>query len=160
MINKNQNQNAQTSILDRLVDMDPGVSRESVQYRLATLRQIMPNVIRDLENLLNTRNSPVPLHPGHKYLPGSLIHYGLDDFSNENPASTTALKRLCTEIEKKIKTFEPRLKKVAVQVEAKGKRHARVVFRISGLLVIEPISEPVTFDTYFDSNRGQFFIQG
>jgi hypothetical protein len=26
------------------------------------------------------------------------------------------------------------------------------------MLVVEPVVEPVTFDTYFDNNRGQYVI--
>ena len=28
-------------------------------------------------------------------------------------------------------------------------------FRITGLLVVDPVAEPVTFDTYFDISRGR-----
>jgi len=45
----------QLSLLDRLIDREPGVSQEPVQSRYATISQIRDSVIRDLENLLNTR---------------------------------------------------------------------------------------------------------
>lgn len=140
------------------MDREPELSHESVQYRLVSLRQMMPNVIRDLENLLNTRCSPVAILPGYAHLPESLICYGLADFSNQNPASALIQQRLCSEIEKKIARFEPRLKNVTVNVEPRDSRDKRVVFRISGLLKIEPLAEPVLFDTFFDSNRGQYVI--
>jgi type VI secretion system protein ImpF len=31
-------------------------------------------------------------------------------------------------------------------------------FRVTALLVVEPVTEPVTFDTYFDINRGEYSI--
>lgn len=140
------------------MDLEPDSSQESVQYRLISLRQIMPNVIRDLENLLNTRCSPLDLHSGFRHLAGSLINYGLKDFSSENPSSSKIRQELCREIEKKIRWFEPRLKNVSVSVETQGSRKAKAVFRISGILKIEPIAEPVYFDTFFDNDRGQYVV--
>jgi type VI secretion system protein ImpF len=31
-------------------------------------------------------------------------------------------------------------------------------FRISALLVVDPVSEPVTFDTYLDVTRGAYAV--
>jgi type VI secretion system protein ImpF len=31
-------------------------------------------------------------------------------------------------------------------------------FRITGILVVDPITEPVTFDTYFDVIKGEYVI--
>jgi len=43
------------SVLDRLLDDDPGVSREPARNRHQVLRELKQAVRRDLENLLNTR---------------------------------------------------------------------------------------------------------
>lgn len=53
---KENQQNIQSSLLDRLIDNEPGTSHEPVQYRLTTFRQVKRRVGRDLENLLNTKN--------------------------------------------------------------------------------------------------------
>ncbi|MCK7512011.1 MAG: hypothetical protein MZV70_53510 [Desulfobacterales bacterium] len=53
-------ENLQASILDRLIDNEPEVSFEPVQFRLLDMRQIKARVIRDLENLLNTRRLADP----------------------------------------------------------------------------------------------------
>ena len=53
---KENQQNIQASLLDRLIDNEPGTSHEPVQYRLTTFRQLKRGVGRDLENLLNTKN--------------------------------------------------------------------------------------------------------
>jgi hypothetical protein len=42
----------ETFILDRLVEREPQLSRESVEYRLLNLGQVKAGVIRDLESLL------------------------------------------------------------------------------------------------------------
>jgi len=48
-------EHGQASLLDRLIDEDPENSREPAQQRLHNARQIKALVIRDLENLLNSR---------------------------------------------------------------------------------------------------------
>jgi predicted component of type VI protein secretion system len=34
----------------------------------------------------------------------------------------------------------------------------KIHFRITGILHMEPLLEPVTFDTYFDINKGNYTI--
>lgn len=50
-------ENIQASVLDRLLDNDPKVSRETVQHRLVDVGRIKSALVRDLENLLDTRRS-------------------------------------------------------------------------------------------------------
>jgi type VI secretion system protein ImpF len=154
----NDHFNLTASILDRLSDMEPELSSESAQYRVVSEQQILASVFRDLENLLNTRCSPIKLPTAFNRLKGSLIFYGLMDSTAENPESTLVRQSLCKEIEKTISLFEPRLKKPVVRVETRGGKKRELFFRISGILVVEPLSEPVSFDTFFDNNRGQYVI--
>jgi len=150
--------NLTASILDRLVDMEPSLSSESAQYRVVSERQILDSVFRDIENLLNTRCSPIELPAAANRLKGSLIWYGLKDSTVENPESGLVRQKLCKEIEKTISLFEPRLKKPVVRVEARAGKKRELFFRISGVLVVEPLAEPVSFDTFFDINRGRYVI--
>ncbi len=150
--------NLTASILDRLLDMEPALSSESAQYRVVSEQQILDSVFRDLENLLNTRCSPIKLPAAFNRLKGSLIRYGLKDSTVENPESALVRQKLCKEIEKTISLFEPRLKKPVVRVETRGGKKRELFFRISGILVVEPLAEPVSFDTFFDINRGQYVI--
>ena len=150
--------NLTASILDRLLDMEPALSSESAQYRVVSEQQILDSVFRDLENLLNTRCSPIKLPTAFSRLKGSLIRYGLKDSTVENPESALVRQKLCKEIEKTISLFEPRLKKPVVRVETRGGKKRELFFRISGILVVEPLAEPVSFDTFFDINRGQYVI--
>jgi len=53
---KENQQNIQASLLDRLIDNEPGTSHEPVQYSLTTFRQVKRGVGIDLENLLITKN--------------------------------------------------------------------------------------------------------
>jgi type VI secretion system protein ImpF len=43
-------------------------------------------------------------------------------------------------------------------METPADKERSLRFRITGLLIAEPEAEPVTFDTYFDVNRGQYVI--
>lgn len=152
-------QHVQASILDRLLDFEPGNSREPVQQRTVDFRQIMAAVSRDLENLLNTRRNfliPPPIYPE---VNNSLFMYGLPDFTSKNPATTTSRAKLRLEISKAISRFEPRLKNISVKMDFGGKSGRRLKLRIIAVLVVDPLSEPVSFDTSFDANRNQFSIQ-
>jgi type VI secretion system protein ImpF len=150
--------NAQASVLDRLIDSEPGVSHEPVQFRLQDIRQAKASVIRDLENLLNTRRPPEDLSRDYPNVRKSLLVYGLKDFSVSNHRSVATLQRLSTEIERLISQFEPRLRNVAVTLDVDAGNERVLRFRISGTLIVEPLSEPVTFDTVLDMNRAQFKV--
>ena len=151
--------NIRTSILDRLVDMEPGVSREPVLNRLFDISRIKAMVVRDLENLLNTRRQILPVPASYKEVNNSVFMYGIGDFTSENPRSPSVRRQLRQDIEKTISRFEPRLKNVTVRLEEDIEAGRNIRFRISGTLVVESETEPVTFDTYFDTNRGEYVIQ-
>ncbi len=157
MIEKNLN--AQMSILDRLLDYDPKVASETVQDRLS-VRQFKDAVIRDLEKLLNTRRQILVPSPEYSEVHSSLYMYGLQDFTLKNPASPMVKQKLRQVIERTISRFEPRLKNVNVQIEASGQNARDLRFRITAMLVMDPITEPVIFDTYFDVSRGDYHITG
>lgn len=150
----------QASILDRLVDNEPAVSHEPVQHRLFSIGQIKTSIIRDLENLLNTRRQILLPPVAYKEVNNSLYVYGLSDFTSQNPKSLSVKQQLRLDIENTISRFEPRLKNVNIEIEIEKSRadKSSIWFRITGLLVVEPIKEPVTFDTYFDINRGKYII--
>jgi type VI secretion system protein ImpF len=151
-------QTLQGSILDRLIDHEPGLSKEPVQSRYSSVSQIRASVIRDLENLFNTKRQITPVPSVFKEVNRSLFVYGLNDFTSQNPKSPSVRQQLRQDIEKTVNCFEPRLKNVTVHLEKPTQNERSLKFRITALLVIDPISEPITFDTYFDANRSQFTI--
>lgn len=150
--------NAQASILDRLIDLEPEVSQEPVQFRLQGLRQVKASVVRDLENLLNTKRPVEDPPDAFRNLRDSLFVYGLKDFSAHNPKAGTVRQQLRLEIERAISRFEPRLRNVVVQLETGGEKERSLRFRISAVLIVEPLAEPVTFDTVLDVNKAQFKV--
>ena len=150
--------NAQASLLDRLIDEDPDNSRESVQYRLLNVRQVKASVVRDLENLLNSRRDITVLPAEFHELENSVVTYGLKDFTGENTDSQKVRQTIRKDVERTIARFEPRLKNVKVDLETGDKKERNLSFRISAMLVVDPIREPVTFDTFFDSIRKEYVV--
>ncbi len=149
--------NLQASILDKLIDHEPDVVAEPIASRMMNLRDIEASVVRDIENLLNTRRTvfipPVALNNVNK----SLHMYGLRDFTAENPNSPHVVQKLRREISQSLALFEPRIKNVVVHIENKGSSRD-LYFRIAGTLAIYPISEPVIFDIRLDPNKGEYLI--
>ncbi len=157
---KPDRQGIQASVLDRLIDNEPGAAHEPVRQRSYTIGRVKAAVVRDLENLLNTRRSILPVPAECREVGNSLFVYGLRDFTAGNPRNPSVKQQLRSDIEKTISRFERRLKNVTVRIEAGDRNERNIRFRISGMLVADPVTEPVTFDTYFDITRGQYFISG
>lgn len=148
----------QSSLLDRLIDQEPATTREPVQNRNPSLAQVRKSVMRDLENLLNTRRTIQPVPEANAHLEASLFTYGLRDFTSLNPRSPSVRIQIRQEIERTITLFEPRLKNLTVRFDVPGESERNLRFRVTALLVVTPLSEPVAFDTYLDINRGEYFI--
>lgn len=148
----------QTSLLDRLMDREPGVSHEPVQSRYATISQIRDSVIRDLENLLNTRRNIIEAPEAYEQVNTSVYTYGLRDFTSLSPRSPSVRLQIRQEIERTIALFEPRLRSVSIRIDGAETIDRSLRFRISALLVADPVTEPITFDTYLDINRGEFVV--
>lgn len=155
---RNKTVNVQASILDRLIDEDPGNSREPAQEGFF-IGQIKDTVARDLENLLNARRHILTPHVSYREVNNSLFVYGLPDYTSRNPGNISVRSQLRLEIEKTISRFEPRLKNVAVHIDSRSITSRDLGFRITAVLVVNPVTEPVTFDTSFDLNRSKYSIK-
>jgi type VI secretion system protein ImpF len=151
-------QNIQASILDRLIDNEPQSPREPVQRRLLTFNQVKAAVIRDLESLLNTKSQILPVPPALRQVNDSVFVYGLPDYTAHNPKSPSTRSILRQDIEMAIAKFEPRLQNVTVRIENPTQEERNIRLKINALLVVDPLTEPVTFDTYFDLNKGEYRI--
>lgn len=139
------------------MDNDPENSHDPVQLRLH-IGQIRDSVAKDLENLLNSRRHILVPPASCREVVNSLFIYGLPDYTNRNPGTASVRTQLRLEIEKTISRFEPRLKNVAVHIDSRVISSRELGFRITAILVVDPIKEPVTFDTSFDLNRSNYSI--
>ncbi|HYL98385.1 MAG TPA: type VI secretion system baseplate subunit TssE [Blastocatellia bacterium] len=147
------------SVLDRLIDYEPKLSREPVASRYKSLRQLKQSVRRDLEWLLNTRQEITEISPDMKELRNSLAVYGLKDFSTENVKGQKGQNRLRQAIETAVTTFEPRLDRVRVNLLPMRQAERALSFRIDARLKVEPAPEPVTFDTVLQLATGQYLVK-
>lgn len=147
------------SVLDRLIDYEPELTREPLRSRSKSLRELKQSVRRDLEWLLNTRCHTIEISNGLKEVSESLFTYGLPDFTNLSDKNTNDHKILHNAIETAIRNFEPRLQDVIVKAEPVDSLQRMMRFRIEANLKTDPIPEPVTFDTVLQLGNGQYQVQ-
>jgi type VI secretion system protein ImpF len=149
----------QLSVLDRLIDFEPQATSEPLASRSKSLRQLKQALKRDLEWLLNTRRTfSVPEELSD--LADSLLAYGLPDFSTMSVRSSEDQNDLVHALETTLKRFEPRLEDVVITLAASSPLERALRFRIDGRLKVDPVPEPVTFDTMLVLGSGNFAVKG
>ncbi len=149
------------SVLDRLLDDAPNVSREPVTGRFQNVRDLERAVARDLEALLNTRQETLEDLPSEfEEVNRSLVTYGLPDFTSLSLMSQDDRNRIRRAVEHAIAEFEPRLQRVRVTLEPPRENDRGLRFRIDAQLPVDPAPEPVTFDAVLQLNTKQYVVQG
>jgi type VI secretion system protein ImpF len=144
---KLKNVTVRLPVLDRLIDDNPGGSDAPLANHRA-FEVVMEAVRRDLQSLLNSRQAWIDdTLMAAEYASRSITAFGLPDFSVETFANSESLGRLRSRIESAVANFEPRLARVVVTPEPPRPHERHVRFRIDALLRVDPIQEPVTFDT-------------
>ncbi|HUD54600.1 MAG TPA: type VI secretion system baseplate subunit TssE [Terracidiphilus sp.] len=151
------------SILDRLIDLEPGSEVENPPSRAQSVRQLKSAVRRDLEWLLNTRRTPeIPEDRLElETVKQSLYVYGIPDLSSltmANSADRNLLKRVVTDA---IKIFENRLSQIRVDfVDPSSTSSSGVRLRIDAMLRMDPVPEPISFDTVIDLKGSDCHLAG
>ena len=149
------------SVFDRLLDSEPGNTRESVTNHFQSFRQLEAAVARDLEALLNTKRESLQELPAEFIeVNRSLITYGLPDFTIYSLDSIDDRNRILSSVEQVIADFEPRLESVRVAIEPPRQHDHGLRFRIEALLRVDPAPEPVTFDAVLQLNTQEYLVQG
>ncbi len=149
------------SALDRLIDLEPDNRMENPLSRSQSVRLLKNAVRRDLEWLLNSRRIADAPDEGFKELNKSVYVYGLPDLSALTMASTADRNRLVRQVLGTINMFEPRLmnvRLVLVETPDAGKKDVRL--RIEAMLRMDPVPEPVTFDTVIELKSGSCHLAG
>jgi len=149
------------SLLERLVDNNPEISREPIGDRSYDIRHMKTAVANDLEELLNTRREaltelPVEFVEVNK----SLLVYGLPDFTSLNLFDPTDCSRIKRFIEAAITRFESRLERVRVSMQEPNRNDRTLRFKIEAMLRIEPSREPVAFDTVLQLATQAYSVRG
>lgn len=116
--------------------------------RAQSVRYFRASVERDLEYLLNTRNPLFNISPDFVEVAGSVLAFGLPDFSAMSMSNGADQRRLAQMLERAIQTFETRLTGVNVQLIPAETGDRSLRFRIDAQLWLDPEVEPVTFDMF------------
>lgn len=140
------------SILDRLLDDDPGAKSETDPGQHHYVRQLRDSLRRDLENLLNARrylaSLPSDLYEAEK----SLLNYGLPDLATVNIIDAKKRNEFAERLQKTLLEFEPRFKSVKVSyVDATDSNDRTLHFRIDAIVYAEPQPEVIVFDSALES---------
>ena len=147
------------SVLDRLLDYEVDKSRESAGSRSRNLRELKECVRRDIEWLLNTRQSNIFLPSDLKETNSSIAGYGLPDFSSTSIRNPAELTRVRQAIETAVDRFEPRLQDVRITIEPIPDGERVIHFRIDARLRVEPSPEPVVFDSVMRLGSGECVVK-
>ena len=147
------------SVLDRLLDFEPDVSREAPKSRSKSLRELKLSVRRDLEWLLNSRALPEEIDERLEEVKKSVIVFGLPDITGISAKNHIEQKRLTEALENAIKIFEPRFLNLKVTLEPVNNIDRMLKFRIEARLNVEPTPEPIAFDTVLQLGSGEFEVK-
>lgn len=138
------------SILDRLSESGSG---NAVKIQREGIR-------RDLEALLNTRRRMLTSPAELDELEGSLLDYGLDDFTQESQMSEGFRDEFVESVERLVRRFEPRLTRFEVMVVPDQDQLDRTLrFRITGLVTLDGTAQEMRFDSHVDPVRGHFVVR-
>lgn len=149
------------SVLDRLIDLEPSNSVENPLTRSQSVRVLKAAVRRDLEWLLNSRRIADPPDEALKEIQRSVYMYGLPDLSVLTMASSADRNRLVKSIMTTINLYEPRLANVRlVMVESPDAGKKDVRLRIEAMLRMDPVPEPISFDTVIELKSGNCHLSG
>jgi type VI secretion system protein ImpF len=149
------------SILDRLLGQPAPTSDEIDRNRAQLLRKLKASLLRDLENLLNTRCRCGSFPPQYAELQTSLVNYGIPDFTGANAGSIVGRQDFLAVVRSAIERFEPRLQHVNVALDSDKAPLDRVLrFRIEALLVTDYDDEAVIFISTMEPASGKFQVGG
>jgi type VI secretion system protein ImpF len=145
------------SILDRLIDPESSGTEWRYGYGLEQLLEV---VRRDLEELLNTRQSFTSLPPGLARLANSVYAFGLPDLTSFNAITPNQREEIARALESTILRFEPRLRDVRATLLASEEdtKQRAVRFRIEARVDTDPAPE-VAFETVLQLTTGQHSVR-
>lgn len=149
---------AKPSLIDRLIDRNPGESADAPVSRETSIAQYRASVSRDVEWLLNARQSILEIPAGLEEVPRSVLAYGLPDLTSIGTDTPEARSGLVRQIERTIRLFEPRMSQVRVRASETPDGHRQIRLTIDGMLEMDPEPERVVFDTVVELARGDFSV--
>jgi type VI secretion system protein ImpF len=143
------------SVLDRLID----AARDSDARPWYGLDQMVDSVQRDLEELLNTRQSHDESVREFPEVQRSMATYGLPDLTAMTAVTSHQREQIGRSIEEVVACMEPRLKHVRAVLLNSGDNKLRSLrYRIEAKLNVDPAPE-VAFDTTLELATGYYSVK-
>lgn len=145
------------SLLDRLIEPrgdEPPLRAQHGQ----SLSELEEAVRRDVQEMLNTRQSVLTPYPPDSELSRSLLSFGLPDLGHLNPNSPEQRQLLQMFVERAIRDFEPRLEQVRVLALTADRDGRGLRMTIQALLRVAPAPVPVSFDTLVQPGSGRWQV--
>ncbi len=144
------------TILDRLIDPESGGTIGRFGY---DVNHMIDSVRRDVEDLLNTRQTHHEIDERYQEVRRSIAAYGLPDLVSLNSITPQQREQIARMIEEVVRQFEPRLKDVRAAVITVGDSKDRNLhYRIEGKLHVEPSPE-LAFDTVLELSTGHYSVK-
>jgi type VI secretion system protein ImpF len=144
------------SILDRLIDPD---SQGTAWRQGYGVDQMVEAVQRDLEELLNTRQSHAGLPEEYGEVLNSIVGYGLPDLTSLNALTPQQREEIGRVLEAGVAKYEPRLRDIrATMLDPGDGKQRSVRFRIDARLCLDPAPE-VSFETIMELTTGRYSVQ-
>jgi type VI secretion system protein ImpF len=136
-------QGAPVLLFDRLTDAAPRILREPEPLRVYDVQALRDSVAREVERLLNTRR-PVAFgtEPAAE---GTVLTYGIGDHAMESAGSDRGRQMISNDMRRAIERYEPRLRKVRIEILNLDKNSATLTVRIDGELRAGSVQEQVYF---------------
>lgn len=153
----------QPSLLDRLLDDEPGNASEPRERRVLSLRTLREGVLRDLGWLLNTTNLLSVIEAAKlPHVANSVLNYGVPGLAG-NTVSNLNVGQLERGIRQAIWDFEPRLVRGTVTVRAVAGTGGHTLqnkldFEIEADLWAQPYPERLYLKTELDLERGAVLV--
>ncbi|WP_460156394.1 type VI secretion system baseplate subunit TssE [Pseudomonas sp. S2_H10] len=148
------------SLLDRLLDDRPHQSSEASSQRLCSLADYKASIVRDLEILVNTRQSLVANElEGFVNLSGSILDYGMPDFTSRSVLDPKDRLLIQRQLEKAISVGDRRFRSVKVQLLAQQTGQRMLTFRVDAVLRLQDVTRQVSFDAVLQVNTQEYKVQ-
>ena len=148
------------SLLDRLLDDRPHQSTEASSQRLCSLADYKASIVRDLEILVNTRQSLVANElKGFVNLSGSILDYGMPDFTSRSVLDPKDRLLIQRQLEKAISVGDRRFRSVKVQLLAQQTGQRMLTFRVDAVLRLQDVTRQVSFDAVLQVNTQEYKVQ-
>ncbi len=161
MVDLSLQERLQPSLLDRLRDDHPDETKESLRERVLSLSELRQSVQRDIAWLLNACNLGDVVAP-YPEVARSVLNYGIPDLAGLT-VSTIELDALKRTIQQALETFEPRLRKHSIRLQARldpqKMSHNTLVFDIECELWAYPAPVELLLRTELNLESGDVAVQ-